>query len=116
MLDVSGASGPVTVTGELESSNMTDFLRFDGPNIGTVINDIVVGVEVTSTVGTVRTRGTDSGGVTATLTLEEAYTDAFMMGDELELEFSGIPDDAKLKAEVTGIKIAVCRSTGCRRQ
>ena len=106
MLDVSGASGPVTVTAEIESSDQTDFLRFDGPNVGTVIGDIVVGVEVTAAVGTARTRGTGSGGVTAKLTLEEAYKDAFMMGDELLIEFSGIPDDAKLEAEVTGIKIA----------
>ena len=106
MLDVSGASGPVTVTAEIESSNTTDFLRFDGPNIGTVIGDIVVGVEAEADAGTVRTRGTDSGGVTATLTLEEAYTDAFMMGNELEIEFSGIPDEVTLTAEVTGIKIA----------
>ena len=107
MLDVSGASGPVTVTADIESSEVTDFLRFDGPNIGTVISDIVVGVKVTTTVGTVRTRGTDSGGETATLTLAEAYKDAFMMGDELEIKFFGIPDDATLNAEVTGIKIAV---------
>ena len=82
-------------------------MRFDGPNIGTVISDIVVGVKVTPTAKTVRTRGTVSGGATATLTLAEAYKDAFMMGDELEIKFSGIPDDATLKAEVTGIKIAV---------
>ena len=105
MLDVSEASGPITVTGEIKSSNDTDFLRFDGPNIGTVINDIVVGVEVKADAGTVRTRGTGSEGVAATLTLEEAYTDAFMMGDELKIEFSGIPDDTELEAEVTGIKI-----------
>ena len=107
MLDVSGASGPVTVTADIESSEVTDFLRFDGPNIGTVVNDIVVGVGVTTTEGTVRTRGTDSGGETATLTLTETYKDAFMMLDELEIKFSGIPDGAKLTAEVTGIKIAV---------
>ena len=91
----------------MTSSDVNDFIRIDGPNIGTVISDIVVGVKVTPTARTVRTRGTASEGAMATLTLEEAYTDAFMMGDELEIEFSGIPDDAKLKAEVTGIKIAV---------
>ena len=106
MLNVSEASGPVTVTAEIESSVTTDFLRFDGPNIGTVIDDIVVGVKAKADAGIVRTRGTDSGGVTATLTLEEAYTDAFMMGNELEIEFSDIPDEVTLTAEVTGIKIA----------
>ena len=84
MLDVSGASGPVTVTAEIESSDITDFLRFDGPNMDTVIGDIVVGVDVTAAEGTVRTRGTGSGGVTAKLTLEEAYKDAFMMGRRAE--------------------------------
>ena len=106
LLDVSSASGPVTVVAEVTSSDVNDFIRVEGPNIGTVISDIVVGVGVKTNAGTVRTRGTDSGGETATLTLEEAYTDAFMMGDELEIKFEGIPDDATLKAEVTGIKIA----------
>ena len=105
MLDVSSASGPVTVAAEVTSSDVNDFIRIEGPNIGTVISDIVVGVKVTPTARTVRTRGTD-GGATATLTLEEAYTDAFMMGDELEIKFSGIPDDATLEAKVTGIKMA----------
>ena len=106
MLNVSEASGPVTVTVEIESELETDFLRFDGPNIGTVISDIVVGVKAKADAGIVRTRGTDSDGITATLTLEEAYTDAFMMGDELDIEFSDIPDKVTLTAKVTGIKIA----------
>ena len=46
----------------------------------------------------------------ATLTLAESYTGAFMMGDKLEIKFSGIPEDATLKAIVTGIKIAVMAS------
>ena len=107
MLDVSAASGPVTVMAEIESSNLTDFLRFDGPNVGTVISDIVVGVEAEADAETVRTRGTGPGGIMAGLTLEESFKDAFMMGNELEIEFSGIPDGASLTAEVTGIKIAV---------
>ena len=106
MLDVSGASGPVTVTAKTVSSDNTDFLRFDGPNTGTVIDAIIVGVEVEAEAGTVRTRGTGSGGETATLTLEEAYDGAFMRGNELEIDFSGIPDEATLTAEVTGIKMA----------
>ena len=110
MLNVSEASGPVTVTAEIESSDDTDFLRFDGPNIGTVIDDIVIGVKAKADAGIVRTRGTDSGEVTATLTLEEAYTDAFMMGNELEIEFSDIPDEVTLTAEVTGIKSYIAAS------
>ena len=106
MLDVSGASGPVTVVAEIESSNDTDFLRFDGPNVGTVIGDIVVGVTAETDAKTVRTRGTGPGGIMAGLTLEESFKGAFMMGNELEIEFSGIPDGASLTAEVTGILIA----------
>ena len=44
----------------------------------------------------------------AELTLEESFKGAFMMGNELEIEFSGIPDGASLTAEVTGILIASC--------
>ena len=110
-LDVSGASGPVTVMAEVESSNDTDFLRFDGPNIGPVISDIVVGVKAEADAGTVRTRGTGSEGIMATLTLEESFKDAFMIGTELEIEFSGIPDEVTLTAEVTGIKIAEAVNT-----
>ena len=106
MLDVSAASGPVTVVAEIESSDLTDFLRFDGPNVGTVISDIVVGVEAEADAETVRTRGTAPGGMMAGLTLKESFKDAFMMGNELEIEFSGIPDGASLTAEVTGILIA----------
>ena len=105
-LDVSGASGPVTVMAEVESSNPTDFLRFDGPNIGPVISDIVVGVTATGAAVTVRTRGTMPGGIMAELTLEESFKGAFMRGNDLEIEFSGIPDEVTLTAEVTGIKIA----------
>ena len=111
MLDVSGASGPVTVTATIESSDDTDFLRFDGPNVGTVIDDILIGVEAEAKTGTVRTRGTDSGGETATLTLEEAYDGAFMMGNTLEIDFSGIPDEATLTAELVGIKLPVEEDT-----
>ena len=48
---------------------LTDFLRFDGPNVGTVIADIVVGGESQARHGkTVRTRGTGSEGIMAALT------------------------------------------------
>ena len=91
--------GPVTVTAEVKSGEASDFIRFDGPNVGTVIDDILVGVEAEADTGTVRTRGTASGGVTAELTLEESFKGAFMMGDMLEIEISGIPDEAKLTAD-----------------
>ena len=89
---------------KIESSDATDFLRFDGPNVGTVIDDIVIGVEAEAKAGTLRTRG---GEEMATLTLEEAYDGAFMMGNELEIDFSGIPDEATLTAELVGIKLPV---------
>ena len=73
------ASGPVTVMAEIESSDATDFLRFDGPSAGTVISDIVVGVDAEADAGTVRTRG---GEATAELTLEESFKGAFMMGND----------------------------------
>ena len=71
-----------------------------------MISDIVVGVEAEADAETVRTRGTGPGGIMAGLTLKESFKDAFMMGNELEIEFSGIPDGASLTAEVTGILIA----------
>ena len=115
-LDVSGASGPVTVTVEVESSVATDFVRFDGPNSGMVISDVVIGIDAEADSGTLRTRGGES---TAELTLEEAFKGAFMTPRadatdaasavtplDLEIEFSGIPDGATLTAELVGIVIA----------
>ena len=56
-LDVSSASGPVTATVTVESSEDSDFVRFDGPNSGMVIEDIVVGIDVDVDSATLRTRG-----------------------------------------------------------
>ena len=47
MLDVSDASGTVTVTAKVVSSEATDFIRIDGPSSATVIEDILVGVKAT---------------------------------------------------------------------
>ena len=115
ILDVSGASGPVTVTVEMESSDTTDYLRFDGPNMGIVISDVVIGIDAKADPGTLRTRG---GEAMAELTLEEAFKDAFMTPRadatddnsevtplDLEITFSGIPDGATLTAELVGIVI-----------
>ena len=109
-LDVSAASGPVTATVEVESSVDTDFVRFDGPNSGMVISDIVIGIDAEVESGTLRTRG---GEAMAELALEEAFEGAFetpiVAGDVtplvLEIEFSGIPDGATLTAELVGILI-----------
>ena len=110
-LDVSGASGPVTAMVGVASSEDTDFVRFDGPNSGMVISDIVVGIDAEGDSGTLRTRG---GEAMAELTLEEAFKGAFATPVDaqseivplaLEIEFSGIPDDATLTAELVGILI-----------
>ena len=102
MLDVSGASDDtVTVTVKVTSSDDTDFIRIDGPSSATVIEEILVGVEAEADTETVRTRGTDMNGITATLTLEESFKGAFMMGNMLEIESSGIPEGASLAAAVT---------------
>ena len=104
MLDVSAASGTVTVTVKVVSSGAgTDFIRIDGPSSATVIEDILVGVTATPETEVVRTRGTGMEGITASLTLKEAFKGAFMMGNMLEIESSGIPEGASLAAEVTGI-------------
>ena len=77
------------------------FVRIDGPSSATVIEDILVGVTATPDPEVVRTRGTGMGGITASLTLKESFKGAFMMGNMLEIESSGIPEGASLAAEVT---------------
>ena len=101
MLDVSDASGTVTVTVKVVSSDITDFIRIDGPSSATVIEDILVGVTATPDLKIVRTRGTGMEGITASLTLKESFKGAFMMGNMLEIESSGIPEGASLAAAVT---------------
>ena len=101
MLDVSGASGTVSVTVKVTSSDDTDFIRIDGPSSATVIEDILVGVTVKVDPEVVRTRGTGVDGITTSLTLEESFKGAFMMGNMLEIESSGIPEGASLAASVT---------------
>ena len=100
-LDVSGASEPITVM-LVATPEEGDFVLIDGPNSAMVIDEIVVGVEAEADEGIIRTRG---GEATAELTLGESFKGAFMMGNVLEIEFSGIPSGATLKAEVTGIKL-----------
>ena len=101
MLDVSDASGTVTVTVKVVSSDESDFIRIDGPSSATVIEDILVGVTATPETEVVRTRGTGMGGITASLTLEESFKGAFIMGNMLEIESAGIPEGASLAAAVT---------------
>ena len=78
---------------------MGDFIRIDGPSSAMVIGGIKVGVEPSVTTVTVRTRGTGAGGKMVSLTLKESFKDAFMDGNMVTVEFSGIPEGATLKAE-----------------
>ena len=99
-LDVSGADGPVTVTLKL-TAGADDFIRVDGPSSAMVIGDIKVGVEAKVTAVTVRTRGTGKDGVMASLTLKESFKGAFMTGNMVTVDSSGIPEGATLAAVVT---------------
>ena len=102
MLDVSNASGPVTAEADVESSDATDFIRIEGPNLGTVISDIKLGLTAAAgDPGTVRTRGTSVAVPTAELTLKESFGGAFKTDDELIISFSGVPAGAVLAAVVT---------------
>ena len=100
-LDVSGATDePVTVTLKV-TAGPDDFIRIDGPSSATVIGGIKVGVEASAKATTVRTRGTDAGGKMVSLTLKESFKGAFMMGNMVTVDFSGIPAEATLAAMVT---------------
>ena len=105
MLDVSGADGPVTVTLKV-TAGTDDFIRIDGPSSAMVISGIKVGVEASATAVTVRTRGTDAGGKMVSLTLKESFKGAFMTGNMVTVDFSGIPEGAKLAAKVTSNLVA----------
>ena len=101
MLDVSGADGAVTVTLAV-TAGMDDFIRIDGPSSAMVIGGIKVGVEASVPAVTVRTRGTGADGVMASLTLKESFKGAFMMGNMVTVEFSGIPKGASLYSHGDG--------------
>ena len=101
-LDVSSADGAVTVTLAITPGAETnDFIRIDGPSSAIVISGIKVGVEPSATAVTVRTRGTVAGGKMVSLTLKETFKGAFMTGDQVTVDFSGIPKGATLTAMVT---------------
>ena len=100
MLDVSGADGPVTVTLKVTAGE-DDFIRIDGPSAAMVIGGIKVGVDASAEEATVRTRGTMAGGMMASLTLKESFKGAFMTGNMVTVNFSGIPEGATLDAMVT---------------
>ena len=104
-LDVSGADGAVTVTLKV-TAGTDDFIRIDGPSSAMVIGGIKVGVEASVTAVTVRTRGTGAGGVMASLTLKESFKGAFMTGNMVTVDSSGIPAGATLEAIVTSNLVA----------
>ena len=97
LFDVSEASAPVTVTVEATANDPTQtavyITIYEGPNVANVITDIALGVKAEAKSSTVRTRGTGAAGVEATLTIEEAFKGAFMHGNTLELEISGLPEE-----------------------
>ena len=105
MLDVSGADGAVTMTLKV-TAGVDDFIRIDGPSSAMVISAIKVGVEASVTAVTVRTRGTDAGGKMVSLTLKESFKGAFMTGNMVTVDFSGIPKGVKLTAMVTSNLVA----------
>ena len=104
-LDVSGADEAVTVTLKV-TAGTDDFIRVDGPSSAMVIGGIKVGVEAKVTTVTVRTRGTGAGGTMASLTLKESFKGAFMAGNMVTVDFSGIPEGATLAAMVTNNLVA----------
>jgi hypothetical protein len=104
-LDVSGADGAVTVTLKV-TAGTDDFIRIDGPSSAMVIGGIKVGVEASVETVTVRTRGTGAGGVMASLTLKESFKGAFMTGNMVTVDSSGIPEGATLGAIVTSNLVA----------
>ena len=104
-LDVSGADGAVTVTLKV-TAGTDDFIRIDGPSSAMVIGDIKVGVEASVETVTVRTRGTGASGVMASLTLKESFKGAFMTGNMVTVDSSGIPEGATLTAMVTSNLVA----------
>ena len=104
-LDVSGADEAVTVTLKV-TAGTNDFIRVDGPSSAMVISDIKVGVDASATAVTVRTRGTGAGGVMNSLTVKESFKGAFMTGNMVTVEFSGIPEGATLDAMVTSNLVA----------
>ena len=104
-LDVSGADGAVTVTLKV-TAGTDDFIRIDGPSSAMVIGGIKVGVEASVETVTVRTRGTGAGGVMASLTLKESFKGAFMTGNMVTVDSSGIPEGATLEAIVTSNLVA----------
>ena len=104
-LDVSGADGAVTVTLKV-TAGTDDFIRIDGPSSAMVIGDIKVGVEASVETVTVRTRGTGADGATASLTLKESFKGAFMTGNMVTVDSSGIPKGATLEAIVTSNLVA----------
>ena len=106
MLDVSAASGPITVTVTVKSSGLDDFVRIDGQSSALVIEDIKVGVAASAKAETVRTRGTGADGMMVSLTLKESFKGAFMAGNMVTVDFSGIPEGVKLAAMVTSNPVA----------
>ena len=94
LLDVSDTAGPVTVkVSVVRAENALEgSLVPQTATTATVINTIKLGVDVAVKSNTIRTRGTGSGSVAATLQFKPGFGGAFNLGDQLELEVEGLPD------------------------
>ena len=93
-LDVSDATGPVTVTVEMERTDGGAAILI-GQDTMPVITEILPGVKATAKKGTVRTRGGEAG---ATFTIEPGFKGAFEVGQKVEFEVEGIPENVKVVA------------------
>ena len=98
LLDVSEASGPVTVTAEISVAQPA-LLIPSGPTTATVIDAITLGVAAKPDKKTVRTRGTTADSM-ATLTITEGFKGAFEPGNTLELEVAGLQEGVALQVDV----------------
>ena len=98
LLDVSEASGPVTVTADISAPRPVALIP-SGPTTATVIDAITLGVAAKADMGTVRTRGTTAASM-ATLTITEGFKGAFEVGNTLELEVAGLQKGVELQVGV----------------
>ena len=95
-LDVSGAdSGPVTVTLSVENAE-DDLALMIGSATMPVFTEILPGVKTTAKKDTVRTRG---GEATATFTIDPGFKGAFEVGQKVEVEVEGIPENVRVMVE-----------------
>ena len=99
-LDVSDATGSVTVTVEMERTDGGAAILI-GLDTMPVIIEILPGVKATAKKETVRTRG---GEATATFTIEPGFKGAFEAGQRVEFEVEGIPENVTVGIQAEDAK------------